>query len=783
MIHRPLQHRARLGLTTSLALLTLTGFALAQPKKPPHLGYAYPAGGQQGKTVTLDVGGQYLQNTSQAMISGKGIRTQIVGYKRELSRGQMNQLRNIFNEMRKARREAKKAKKPFSTKPFEEKFRKEMKKRKVQNPEVTFETFMAYRQLRFDPKRQPNIQLSEIVTVQLTIAPGALPGLRELRLQTRKGVSNPIYIQVGQAREIREIAPKLSASPVGRRKPVAPKPVAPALIETLPVTINGQILPGEVDQFRFRAKKGTRLIAAASARTLVPYLADAVPGWFQATLRLLDAKGNEVAYTDDFRFHPDPVFCYDVPADGEYRIEIKDAIYRGREDFVYRILLGEVPYITSIFPIGGQAGKRTTIELEGWNLPARTLNVSPGKVNDGTVTVTARKGRLVSNAVLFGVDPITSVREKEPNASLLKAQQLAMPVVVDGRIGATGDEDFFAFAGKEGEEIVAEVFARRLGSPMDSLLTLTGPDGKALAANDDCVDKSVGLITHQADSRLEYTLPKAGTYFLTLSDTQNQGGNAFAYRLRVRRRKPDFALRVTPSTLTSEPGQNALVTVHALRKDGFAGPIHLTLANAPKGFSLSGGWIPAGQDKAQMTLTCPPRPQPSPENLTLVGQAKIGKKLVRRQAVPAEDQMQAFLYRHLVPTEKFLVSVLGRKHGGPGMRWDGSNIRTLVIGKPLRVFLDPAYRSAYVAKEFHLNLKDPPKGVTVDEKFRLDERGLSVLITADPKVVKPGWEGNLIFSTYTEWHRKAKNGKRARSGRTVRPPLPALPIKIVAGGE
>src|SRR6185369_1395468 len=47
-----------------------------------------------------------------------------------------------------------------------------------------------------------------------------------------------------------------------------------------------------------------------NARALIPYLADAVPGWFQATLALRDAKGRELAYDDDFRFNPDPVLAF-----------------------------------------------------------------------------------------------------------------------------------------------------------------------------------------------------------------------------------------------------------------------------------------------------------------------------------------------------------------------------------------------------------------------------------------------------------------------------------------
>ena len=45
--------------------------------------------------------------------------------------------------------------------------------------------------------------------------------------------------------------------------------------------INGQIMPGDVDRFSFRARKGMRLVAIGAMRELIPYIADAVPGWFQ----------------------------------------------------------------------------------------------------------------------------------------------------------------------------------------------------------------------------------------------------------------------------------------------------------------------------------------------------------------------------------------------------------------------------------------------------------------------------------------------------------------------
>ena len=63
----------------------------------------------------------------------------------------------------------------------------------------------------------------------------------------------------------------------------------------------------------------------------------------------------------------------------------------------------------------------------------------------------------------------------------------------------------------------------------------------------------MGLLTHQADSYLTARLPSPGTYFVYLSDAQHHGGDEYAYRLRVGPPRPDFALRLTPSSLNMPP--------------------------------------------------------------------------------------------------------------------------------------------------------------------------------------------------------------------------------------
>jgi len=149
------------------------------------------------------------------------------------------------------------------------------------------------------------------------------------------------------------------------------KPAKANPLPALPVTVNGQIMPGDVDVFEFSARKGQRLVAAAAARALIPVSGRCRAGWFQATLSLSDASGREIAYDDDYKFNPDPVLFCEIPTNGTYRLAIRDSIGRGREDFVYRIRIGELPFITSVFPLGARRGDTpVTVTLTGCNLPA-----------------------------------------------------------------------------------------------------------------------------------------------------------------------------------------------------------------------------------------------------------------------------------------------------------------------------------------------------------------------------------------------------------------------------
>ena len=145
----------------------------------------------------------------------------------------------------------------------------------------------------------------------------------------------------------------------------------------------------------------------------------------------------------------------------------------------------------------------------------------------------------------------------------------------------------FQFTGRAGETVVAKVFARRLDSPLDSVLKITDAGGKLLAYNDDFEDPQAGTNTHDADSYLSLKLPADGTYYVHLGDTARSGGEEYAYRLRIGPPQPDFALFCVPSSISVSSKATGVVNIHVIRKDGFAGPIKLGLKDPPAGFSSS----------------------------------------------------------------------------------------------------------------------------------------------------------------------------------------------------
>jgi hypothetical protein len=759
------------GIGGLLSLLLSCVCVCGQQAITPTAGYVYPAGGRQGATLEVTVGGQFLDGVTNAFLSGAGLSAQITDYFKPLTPQQANKLRDELKELQEKRIAARPGRRNrLAEEPVNKATWTAVDEKRFQEIRKKLATFV---------RRPMNPGLGEKVTLQITIETNAPPGQHQLKLLARQGLSNPLFFEVGELPEVTKSPPRPEAPPARPfRAANESTAVAPTLMNaSLPVTVNGQVLPGGVDHYSFRAKQGQHLVASVSARQLIPFVADAVPGWFQATLSVSDSQGKELAYNDDFRFRPDPVLHFDIPEDGQYTVEIKDALYRGREDFVYRLTIGELPFITSIFPLGGSAGRHNTILLSGWNLPGNTLTRDDKATAPGVYQVTSENAGHRSNPVPFAVSDLPETSETEPNNTAESTRELTLPVIVNGRIDAPGDVDTFCFAARGGQIIVLEVLARRLDSPLDSTLKLMDPAGQLLACSDDSEDKAAGLYTHHADSYLRTIVPSNGVYFVQIADAQAKGGPEHAYRFRLSTPRPDFELRIVPSSVNARAGLPVPLTVYALRKDGFPGPIDLMLKDAPRGSSLSGARIPEGMDKIRFTFTPPPGNGDRCFSLQLEGRADIGGVRVSRPAVPAEDMMQAFAYHHLVPADVLDVSVSSRTLSRFALRLD--------LERPLRL---PQTGSATVrllgtpfgfAERLELELSDPPEGIRLGGVSSQANTSELQFLT-DKEKAKPGAKGNLIVTCYAgKAMAAAKSKKQANARRIPLGVLPAIPFEIV----
>ncbi len=797
--------------------LTVMSVTVILADNTAKVGYIYPSGGQRGTTFRVIAGGQKLNRAAGVYISGKGVRGKIIGNYR-LRHNLNREQRILVKLMLEKVRDKRIAELPESIrdrinippqkgKKFQDEKYMMMMEKINENPE-NLEKMLAEEKVPDNPmlhnldeknlrelthvteyyfnnkwKKQRNQQLSELVEIEITIDTNAVPGNREMRLKTALGMSNPMIFQVNNLSEKSETEPNnLSANQKLPQLYQIPEKFFDQTVD-LPVILNGQIMPGDVDRFRFKADKGQKLIIEARARELVPYLADAVPGWFQAVLTLYNSKGKKLAFTDDYRFNPDPVLYYTIPKTDEYEIEIRDAIYRGRSDFIYRIKISEDPFITQIFPLGGQMGVKTESIISGYNLPETNivLNTKPGSKIIRQAFFRAKNKK--TNPITYAVNNLPECNEKEPNNFTNQAQKIKVPKIINGRIGKSGDIDVFKISCIAGEEIVVEVNARVLNSPLNSLLRLVDEKGKVIKWNDDYVVKdkflhesTTGLITHHSDSYLTTEIPETGTYYVQISDALNHGGKAYAYRLRVSNPQPDFTLLSSSSTLNILSGTTVPLTVYAIRKEGFTGPIKITVKNN-KNLKISGGTIQKNCNKTRLTLTTRPDEKNRVLPVRLIGKARIKNKNIFRQVIPADNTMQAFLYRHLVSAKHLALFSKASKWKVPTIRLTNEIPVKIKSGSDVTLFFKASRRGKFL-RNLNVKLDDPPEGISITN-INAAVNGFEVQLHTDKKTVKTGKENNLILAVYRKTP-KQKNKKGRANRRNFRlDTLPAVPIEII----
>jgi hypothetical protein len=287
-------------------------------------------------------------------------------------------------------------------------------------------------------------------------------------------------------------------------------------------------------------------------------------------------------------------------------IQVRDSAYGGSASCRYRLHVGSFPRPRVAFPAGGP-GKELTIQLLGdiAGPISQTLRL-PDDARTIHRIFAEQSGQIAPSPNLLRVSPFANLMESEPNNDPKTATAVAgeFPLALNGIIGEKGDVDFFRFKGKKDQVFDINVYARRVRSPLDPVLTVCDANGAALASNDD---------TGGPDSYLRFTVPADGDYCIKVADQLAAGGSEYVYRAEVTPVQPKLVVTIPPVANNSQERQTIVVPrgnrfatlVRATRSD-FAGELKIEAPDLPAGVTLSAENMAAGLDVVPVVFEAAP---------------------------------------------------------------------------------------------------------------------------------------------------------------------------------
>ena len=281
-----------------------------------------------------------------------------------------------------------------------------------------------------------------------------LPGIYALRLLTPLGATNLARLAVTPFPNVAESAENDS--------------VGAAEMLAIPATVNGEISRVEdIDFFRFLATTDQQLVFRVRAQSLGSGL--------DSLLTLWSAGGEKLAWNDDFR-GTDSVLIHRFEESGEFFISITDRLGQGGGRRFYLLEIGELPFVTSVSPLGLVQNQTNRLKLEGANLAGATeVEIEAGEAGWGD-RETFAPGPAVNQVRLpLGPYPITSEKDRETDHQ--GVQLLKWPTTIEGALHGD-DEDWYRFEAAKGQKTVFEVEAARIGSSLDSVIQVFGSGGK-----------------------------------------------------------------------------------------------------------------------------------------------------------------------------------------------------------------------------------------------------------------------------------------------------------------
>jgi hypothetical protein len=413
------------------------------------------------------------------------------------------------------------------------------------------------------------------------ISPDVSIGAHLIRLYNETGASAPRFLIVTANQQATESEPndEFAKAPV---------------VEGLPVSINGRLnKSGDVDSYAVKLEAEQTLIASLEAFVLGSPV--------DAVLRLVDARGLEVALNHDDGRTLDPRLAWTAKKAGTYVVQVfgfahpatSDVKFTGGDACVYRLHLSRGAQVKYTLPLGLQRSTVAKLRLVGWNIGGasnREVEVD-GSSFPASATEAAWQAPDFENVLTlpFGDGPEYSEEDFSKGGEL--PQVMAAPFAVTGCIEKVGEEDQFRFQAIEGDKFLFEIRSASLGFPLDAWLGIQDTAGKELARNDDSTS---------TDPVLEWVAPATGTFVAVVGSVLHRGGGDYLYRMSVRRPAPGFTAVIAEPGFSIEPGKTTKIKVTARRTHGFNSKLVVSVVGLPGG--VTSGTVELGETEKEITL-------------------------------------------------------------------------------------------------------------------------------------------------------------------------------------
>ena len=437
-------------------------------------------------------------------------------------------------------------------------------------------------------------------TFVVTIAADAPVGVHDAALVTALGISSARAFSVGS---LPETSRTTANTTVATATPMAVNSVC-----------NAGTTAQSIDHYRVELHAGQRIRVECAATGIDSRL--------QPVIAIADAAGNDLVV--ERRNRP---LDFTAVANGVCIVKVHDLSFQGGPASFYRLVVRETA-------AGDDARHPVTQPVNAFSWP-------PTGLPDRAAAV-----------------------ETEPNDRPGAAQVVTLPCDIAGGFLNAGDVDTFEFEAAKGDVWWVEVASERLGAPTDpaAVVQRVVVEGGAERLEDVAEFNDIAsplkpstqfysydgppYVTGSADILGKLEIKESGRHRLQLRDLF--GGTRVEprseYRLVIRRGSPDFALVAWPLHMELRNGDRAdlskpfalraggtiAVEVVALRRDGFDGPIDLSVEGLPAGVTATGLRIPKGASRGIVALTAADGASSAPVPLTIVGRAQVAEAEVVR---------------------------------------------------------------------------------------------------------------------------------------------------------